>query len=65
GTAEQLLRIARMIKLLGADCILAGIQPAVAQTIVTHELELGELRVFQALRDALEDGMRQLASAAK
>lgn len=62
GTADHLLRIARMIKLLGADCILAGIQPAVAKTIVAHELDLGELRVFQALRDALEECTKRLAN---
>ncbi|MGB1274882.1 MAG: STAS domain-containing protein [Nannocystaceae bacterium] len=54
GTADHLLRIARMIKLLGAECILAGIQPMVAQTITTLELSLDEMRVFQALRDALQ-----------
>jgi len=54
GTADHLLRIARMIKLLGAECILAGIQPMVAQTITTLELSLDEMRVFQALRDALK-----------
>lgn len=54
GTADHLLRIARMIKLLGAECILAGIQPLVAQTITTLELRLDEMRVFQALHDALK-----------
>ncbi len=53
GTADHLLRIARMIRLLGAECILAGIQPMVAQTITTLELSLDEMQVFQSLRDAL------------
>ncbi len=54
GTADHLMRIAKMIKLLGAECIVAGIQPMVAQTITNLELSLGDMRVFQALRDALE-----------
>ncbi len=54
GSANQLIRIRSMVSLLGAECVLAGIQPAVARTITTLEINLGQVNVFNSLRDALQ-----------
>src|SRR5262249_52282200 len=33
STADRFIRLARSIELLGADCVISGVQPAVAQTL--------------------------------
>ena len=40
ATADHFLRMAKAVRLLGAECILTGIAPAIAQTIVHLGLEL-------------------------
>lgn len=52
-TVEQLVRMARAVRLLGAAYVLTGVGPAVAQEMVTAGLDLQELRVFRSLREAL------------
>lgn len=53
-TARQLLQIRSMIALLGAECVLAGIQAPVARTLAGLELDLGGVHVFATLSSALE-----------
>lgn len=52
-TVEQLVRMARAVRLLGAAYVLTGVGPAVAQEMVRAGLDLQELRVFRSLREAL------------
>lgn len=53
-TARQLLQIRSMVALLGAECVLAGIQAPVARTLAGLELDLGGVQVFSTLSSALE-----------
>ncbi len=55
GTADHFLRAARAVKLLGADCVLTGISPGIAQTIVHMGAELAGLSTYRSLRDALKE----------
>jgi rsbT co-antagonist protein RsbR len=52
-TADRLLAMMRAAGLLGARCLLSGIQPAVAQTLVQLGADLGELETKRNLADAL------------
>lgn len=54
GTADHFLRMARSVKLLGAQCVLTGINPAIAQTIVHMGVDLGGLATVRSLRNALQ-----------
>lgn len=54
GTAGHLLKLIHAIRLLGAEGILTGIQPAVAQTMVTLGLELTGIVTLGRLSDALQ-----------
>ncbi|HVJ89138.1 MAG TPA: STAS domain-containing protein [Labilithrix sp.] len=53
-TAEHLLNIARATKLLGARCVLCGIQPSVANRMMEHGLDLSEIETVRNLHLALD-----------
>jgi rsbT co-antagonist protein RsbR len=54
STADHLLRVARAVELLGARCIITGIRPAVAQTMVALEASFASIVTRATLRDGLE-----------
>jgi rsbT co-antagonist protein RsbR len=51
--AQHLLRTASAVRLLGAECIISGIRPQVAQTIVALGIEFGDIATKATLADAL------------
>jgi rsbT co-antagonist protein RsbR len=53
-TADYLLKIARAIELLGAQCIITGIRPAVAQTMVNLQTAFSSLVTLATLRDGIK-----------
>jgi rsbT co-antagonist protein RsbR len=53
GTVDHFMRMAKSIRLLGADCALTGISPLIAQTVVQMGIELDEITTERSLRDAL------------
>ncbi len=55
ATADHFLRMARAVGLLGAECVLTGIQPSMAQTIVHMGMDLSSIAMHATLRDALEE----------
>jgi len=55
GTADHFIRMAKAIRLLGARCILTGISPTIAQTIVHMGVQLDGVTTRRSLRDALQD----------
>lgn len=52
-TADHFLRMAKAVRLLGAQCVLTGIGPAIAQTIVHIGVDLQGVQTYRSLRDAL------------
>jgi rsbT co-antagonist protein RsbR len=60
-TADHFLKMTRAVRLLGAECVLTGIKPAVAQTLVHIGVDLTAITTLRSLRDALQ---RHLAAAA-
>lgn len=52
-TADHLLKVCRAVSLLGCSTLLCGVQPAVAQTLVSLGVELLELSTARTLKDAL------------
>jgi rsbT co-antagonist protein RsbR len=51
--ADTLLRAAGAVRLLGAEVILTGISPAVADTLVNLGVDLGRVRTLTSLRDGI------------
>jgi len=55
STVDHFMRMAKSIKLLGADCALTGISPHIAQTVVQMGIDMHEIATARSLRDALAD----------
>ncbi len=53
STADRLIKLASGVRLLGAECVVSGIQPAVAQTLVTIGVDLHGLVARHDLEHAL------------
>jgi rsbT co-antagonist protein RsbR len=63
STADRFLRLARSVQLLGARCVITGIQPQVSQTLVDLDVEFGMLETHRNLKSALEACIRKDARA--
>ena len=51
--AQHLFKTVSAVRLLGAECIISGIRPQVAQTIVALGIEFGDIATKATLADAL------------
>jgi rsbT co-antagonist protein RsbR len=63
STASHLIGLIQAIRLLGAEGVLTGIPPSIAQTIVNIGVDLTRVRVFAKLRDALRHCIAQMTRA--
>jgi len=61
--AQHLLKTAAAIRLMGADCIISGIRPQIAQTIVHLGVDLADISTRSTLADALQLAMQRMGSA--
>jgi rsbT co-antagonist protein RsbR len=59
-TAQHLLKTVAAARLMGADCIISGIRPQIAQTIVHLGVELGTVVTKATLADAFAVALRRL-----
>jgi rsbT co-antagonist protein RsbR len=57
--AQHLLKTVSAIRLMGADCIISGIRPQIAQTIVHLGIDLQGIATKSSLADALALAMAQ------
>jgi rsbT co-antagonist protein RsbR len=53
GSADHFLRMARSVRLLGSQCLLSGVSPTIALTLVHMGVELKDIRTFRTMRNAL------------
>jgi rsbT co-antagonist protein RsbR len=58
--AQHLLKTIAAIRLMGADCIISGIRPQIAQTIVHLGITLEDVNTRATLADALALALRRL-----
>ena len=61
--AQHLLKTVAAARLMGADCIISGIRPQIAQTIVHLGVELGEVITKATLADAFAVALQRLGLA--
>src|ERR671913_597215 len=57
--AQHLLKTVAAARLMGADCIISGIRPRIAQTIVHLGVELGDVVTKATLADAFAVALRR------
>jgi rsbT co-antagonist protein RsbR len=61
--AQHLLKTVAAARLMGADCIISGIRPQIAQTIVHLGVELGNVTTKATLADAFLVALQRTGSA--
>jgi rsbT co-antagonist protein RsbR len=57
--AQHLMKTAMAVRLMGAECVISGIRPQIAQTIVALGIDLGDITTRATLSDALKYGLAQ------
>jgi rsbT co-antagonist protein RsbR len=57
--AQHLLKTVAAARLMGADCIISGIRPQIAQTIVHLGVNLGDVLTKASLADALRIALQR------
>jgi rsbT co-antagonist protein RsbR len=62
-TANAVLKMTRAARLLGAICVLTGIRPEIARTMIQLGVELEGLRTLRTLKDGLRECFVQLRRA--
>ena len=53
AVANHLIKISKASRLMGSTCIISGVSPAIAQTMVELGINVGDVRTTATLRDAL------------
>jgi rsbT co-antagonist protein RsbR len=64
-TADHFIKMAKAVRLLGAECIISGINPNIAQTLTHIGVDLTGVRTLRNLRDALQFHIRQTEAGAR
>lgn len=64
-TADHFIRMSEAVKLLGAECFLTGVSPAIAQTIAQLGIDTSRLRTLRRLSDALKEIFGQMGVAGR
>lgn len=57
--AQHLIRAVAAARLMGTECILSGIRPQIAQTIVHLQIQMGDIRTTATLSGALRLAFRK------
>jgi rsbT co-antagonist protein RsbR len=60
-TAQHLIKTVTAARLMGAECIISGIRPQIAQTIVHLGVDLGDVITKATLADAFAIALRRLS----
>lgn len=61
-TAQHLLKTVTAARLMGADCIISGIRPQIAQTIVYLGIDLAGITTKATLADALQVALKRVGA---
>jgi rsbT co-antagonist protein RsbR len=61
-TVDHFQRIVKAVRLLGASCVMSGVHPSVAQTMIHMGTDLGDILAHRSLRSALHAWVRRPAS---
>lgn len=56
-TAQQLMKTVSAARLMGAECIVSGIRPQIAQTIVHLGIEISDISTKASMADALREAL--------
>ena len=60
AVANHLIKITKATKLMGCECIISGVSPAIAQTIVELGIDIGTIKTTPDMKAALESSFKQM-----
>ena len=60
AVANHLIKISRATRLMGCECIISGVSPSIATTIVDLGIEVGDVKTTATMKDALADAFHKL-----
>ncbi|MBI5490956.1 MAG: STAS domain-containing protein [Deltaproteobacteria bacterium] len=63
-TADHFIKMVQAVQLLGSKCVITGIRPAVAQTLVEIGVDLSAVATLRNLREGLRECIRQMGATA-
>ena len=61
--AQHLMKTAMAVQLMGAECVISGIRPQIAQTVVHLGIDLREITTRATLSDALKYGLARTGAS--
>jgi rsbT co-antagonist protein RsbR len=59
AVANNLIKITSATRLMGCECTISGVSPAIAQTIVDLGIDVGRIKTTATMKDALSDAFRR------
>ncbi|HET6860558.1 MAG TPA: STAS domain-containing protein [Streptomyces sp.] len=63
AVAQHLMQTVNAVRLMGADCIISGIRPPIAQTIAQLGIDLSTIMTRSTLADALSEAVKLTAGS--
>jgi rsbT co-antagonist protein RsbR len=60
AVADHLIQITKATRLMGCECSISGVSPAVAQTIVELGIDVGTVETTGTMQEALARSLRKL-----
>ncbi|MGD9288894.1 MAG: protoglobin domain-containing protein [Desulfobacterales bacterium] len=60
AVANYLIKVTKATRLMGCECTISGLSPAIAQTIVELGIDVGEVKTTATMQDALMDAFARL-----
>jgi len=61
--AQHLMKTVSAARLMGAECIISGIRPQIAQTIVHLQVDLGDIATKATLADAFQLALQRMGAS--
>jgi rsbT co-antagonist protein RsbR len=59
-TADHFLKMVKAVRLLGADCIITGISPDIAQTITNIGVDMSNIKTLRSLDQGLQEALKYM-----
>jgi rsbT co-antagonist protein RsbR len=60
AVANYLIKVTKATRLMGCECTISGLSPAIAQTIVELGIDVGKVKTTATMQDALVDAFERL-----
>lgn len=60
AVANYLIKVTKATRLMGCECTISGLSPAIAQTIVELGIDVGRVKTTATMQDALVDAFQRL-----